>query len=247
MNERRLSGVPMSDDPPVIISSTEPFKVQATTSKMGGVDALAKRPLDMSGQPSATQEHRESVPADMPPQEARLALPPESPVAQSWVMVPDDTHGGLGGEGPVLQEQIDTSHREFFDDPSRYIRTNVKVKLPGMADLRGDSEAVPAQSGEADVLSAHADGLTDVSRPRNARVSVGDKRLSRRASSTPVATRLRNSGSPEQRRDQFNQRLATIMSRQQEIREELSAVEQAVQSNRAMRDSKTEDDTGHES
>jgi hypothetical protein len=237
----------MSDEPPVIISSAEPFKVQATPSKMGGVDALAKRPLDMSGQPSTPDEHRESVPADSVSQDARVALPPETPAAESWVTLPVDPNDGQGGEGPVLQAQIDTSHREYFDDPSRYIRTDVKVKVTDTGGLRDDGQAVPAQPAESVASPQPAGRSAGPARPRNTRVSAGGPRASRRAGSTEATTPVHHPGTPEQRRDQFNQRLANIMSRQQEIREELSAVEQAVQSSRALRDADTEDDASHES
>jgi len=224
----------MSADPPFIVPSTHPFKVEATPSKMGGVDALAKRPLDMSGKADPVEEHREPVPEDAPP-------------TDTWVSLPDGATQGLGGEGPVLQEQIDTSHREYFDDPSRYLRTDVKVRLPGADAPRDDGTASPAAHGTALPGDAppHSVAGPDTSRPRRARTAVSRERAARPTESSTAPPRT--IGDPRQRRDAFNERLASIMSRQQRINEELSAVEQAVQSTRTALKQDPSDDTPHNS
>ena len=225
----------MSADPPLIISSDQPFQVQATPSKMGGVDALAKRPLDMSGKPEPLTEHLESVAAD-------------APSSDTWVTLPADSQDGLGGEGPVLQEQIDTSHREYFDDPSRYLRTDVVVKLPSAGSSHAEGGGLVAGQGDAvDPPKSAQMPVADASRLTNARSSARAKRAALRAQRTPSTIPPLPSGTPQQRRDAFNQRLAGIISRQHQIHEELSAVEQAVQSTRASLEHNPEDEAHHKS
>jgi hypothetical protein len=189
---------------------------------MGGVDALAKRPLDMSGQPDPMAEHLASV-------------PPQSPHPDTWVTLPGDTPG-LGGEGPTLQEQIDTSHREYFEDPSRYLRTDVVVRVTTPETARGD-QAVPATVQSAAPNPAAAlvpPGVTDTSSARAARHEARKARAAQLARQSSVQRDSKASASPRQRHDAFNERLAGIMARQQQINEELSAVEQAVQATRSL-------------
>lgn len=240
MKSHGLPQMPMSSDPPFIVSSEQPFKVQATPSKRGGVDALAKRPLDMSGQAQQNQDHLESVPADGVPPDTRVTLPSQGLAADTRVTIPLDAPGGMGGEGPVLQEQFDTSHREYFDDPSRYLRTDVVVKVPRTGSPPPAGAVVPHPQGPAGAtpLDPVLPGVTPTDRMRSRKPrkswpasqpgspARADAPLS---SPTPV-------GTPKQRRDAFNQRLANIISHQQHIREELSAVEQAVQASRAALD-----------
>lgn len=212
----------MPADPPFIVPSTHPFKVEATPSKMGGVDALAKRPLDMSGQSEPLPTHRESMPVE--------ALPDDS-----WATLPPDPAGGSGVEGPVLQELIDTSHREFFDDPSRYLRTDAVVKLPDGSSTRATrSDATLARDATSvSQVTSPSQVSTAASRASNDRRSVRQARAAQQALSTASAEPPRLRGSPEQRRDAFNQRLASILTHQQHVKDELSAVEQAVQNARA--------------
>lgn len=212
----------MPADPPFIIPNARPFKVEATPSKMGGVDALAKRPLDMSGKAEPLTDHLTSVEVEAPP-------------ADTWVTLPPDADGDPGGEGPVLQEQIDTSHREYFDDPSRYLRTDGVVKLPGTGLARDET---PTQSTVKDTPTLTDATLTTeaaTSRPRVARRAKPQACKTQQAgeSRADAAPPVIESGDPHKRRDAFNERLANILARQQHIHEELSAVEQAVQATRA--------------
>ena len=226
----------MSDDPPFIVPTDQPFKVQATPSKMGGVDALAKRPLDMTGQPQAWVDQREALATDTPSTESWVTLPSQVPSPDNRAMLASDTIGALGGEGPVLQDQIDTSHREYFDDPSRYLRTDVVVKLPSEQATRGATA-----SPETDFSQAKPSGTSTPARARRgARGSaIGTALGSALAGPTPhlqAASSPRATAQPPLRRDEFNQRLASILSHQQQIHQELSAVEQAVQTTLARLD-----------
>lgn len=225
MNSSSLLGVSMPADPPFIVPSAHPFKVEATPSKMGGVDALAKRPLDMSGQPDPMAEHLASA-------------PPESTHPDTWVTLPSDTPG-RGGEGPTWQEQIDTSHREYFDDPSRYLRTDAVVRVTTMDTAPGDPAATVAVHGviaDADAASVPPNA-TEVVRARVARGEARKARAAQLARQSAVNRESKPSASPQQRRSAFNERLAGIMARQQQINEELSAVEQAVQATRTLLES----------
>jgi hypothetical protein len=272
----------MPDQEPVIISSTDPFKVEATPAKFGGVDARAKRPLDMSGKPVSLSDHHEPVsetpgtgqttavlPAGQTPCDedgrvalpestvatvARTSIPGDEPLADTYALLPDERARAPGEDGPVVQDTLDMRHRERFDDPSRFLRTDTKVRLPSSKPLkRHQAVSTPPGGAPARILMppasptpagiASGSGLptalapgpaspgvastgasTALTRPDGAQLAA-----SLAASSTPAAT----SGTPEQRRQSFNQRLTQILSDQQQIGEDLSAVEQAAQITRA--------------
>jgi len=223
-----MSRVTMPADPPFIVANDRPFKVEATPSKMGGVDALAKRPLDMSGKADPMAENLEAVPA-------------QDPHPGTWVTLPPDTPEGQGGEGPLLEEQIDTTHREYFDDPSRYLRTDVMVRLPGTDAPRDEPPDLAtthqdsAAGGDASPASTGAPlpALSGVVPSRGARATARQGRAARPGGPAQDARAPRARGEPSQRRDAFNERLAGLMARQQKIHDELSAVEQAVQATRS--------------
>jgi hypothetical protein len=264
----------MPDHEPFNIASSDPFKVVATPAKFGGVDALAKRPLDLSGQPVPLTDHLVAIDTAASAAENRVPLPSaESEVAQgSDVTVPGsvssaeyrvqmpseeamrETHVPLlptgqqarEGEGPVLQTALDADHRERFDDPSRYLRTDAKVKLPPTAPLRR-SQAVPTAPGgraagliltpedsaemasDADASQAISGSASGASASASSRPGKPGPRVALAASTSPSAS----TGTPEQRRHAFNQRLTQILSDQQHISEELNEVEQAAQVTRA--------------
>lgn len=268
----------MPDQEPFIIPSSDPFKVEATPAKFGGVDARAKRPLDMSGKAVSLSDHRESVKANAVTQENTVALPDASPspgvqasgvrpkpmanalavesaphttsMVDSKVRVPADVHRTQDGDAPVVQDALDTRHRERFDDPSRFVRTDTKVRLPSASPLQRH-QAVPTAPVEiqgrilmpplaldlADsnpsVSSASSPVVPSVlqagegvvpARPEGAQLAVALAVLS-----APSCV----AGTPEQRRQSFNQRLTQILSDQQQIADDLSAVEQAAQLTRA--------------
>jgi hypothetical protein len=126
----------MKPDPdPPIIHGEHTFKVEAVLSKTGGVNALAKRPEIMQKAAEIALDHRATVPQDPmgPPHKVRLdEIPPEDTTRQ----------------GPALQVQIDTLHRERFDDPSRRLRTNQRIKLtvPAFEQPASQATAAPALS-----------------------------------------------------------------------------------------------------
>ena len=229
-----LSRVIMPADPPFILPSSHPFKVEATPSKMGGVDALAKRPLDMTGKAEPLDEHREAVPGDAVP-------------SDTWVSLPEDADAEQAGDGPVLQEQIDTSHREYFDDPSRYLRTDAVVKLPTTGSSHSAHAASMAGHDDATATEATPERMTlaGVEQHRNARQLAQQTRAARQALSMGPRPSPRPKGTPQQRREAFNQRLASIISRQEHIKDELSAVEQAVQASRAKLEQDAADEKPH--
>jgi hypothetical protein len=169
------------------------------------------------------------------------AVPAQEPHPDTWVTLPPDTSEGHGGEGPLLQEQIDTTHREYFDDPSRYLRTDVMVRLPGADTPRDEPSGLAtthensAAGGNASPVSTGAPlpVLSGEAPSRRARATGRQSRAARPGGSAQEARAPRARGEPSQRRDAFNERLAGLMARQQKIHDELSAVEQAVQATRS--------------
>lgn len=266
----------MPDQEPLIISSPNPFKVEATPAKFGGVDALAKRPLDMSKQADSLVDHLASINPSAPLSDSsaliegreggdlsdsHATLPSSAGMKDTWVQLPpeagrDDSYANLpggdpaaaGSEGPLLQTLLDTSHREHFDDPSRYLRTDVTVKIPS-ADSPRRMHAV-AQAGKASLAKEPATPVTSADTPRaepgrtsdralpeadlgTTQLLPSDQRAQLAAAVAALPAHAVPTGTPEQRRQAFSQRLAQIMEDHQQIGEELSAVEQAAQVTRA--------------
>ena len=106
----------MSEQDPAIIQGDHPFKVEAVLSKTGGVNALAKRPKKMNKGQEIPGQHHEPVPSEGLHTAERVHLDAD--------LADKET-----SQGPVLQEQFETQHREQFTDPSRRLTTNQRVKI----------------------------------------------------------------------------------------------------------------------
>lgn len=106
----------MSEPEPAIIQGDHPFKVEAVLSKTGGVNALAKHAPDLQKAQDIGLDHRASIPPDALDSDHRVHLDSQS-------------SGDSPAQGPLLQEQYDTQHREQFTDPSRRIQTNQRIKI----------------------------------------------------------------------------------------------------------------------
>jgi hypothetical protein len=114
----------MSEQDPAIIQGDHPFKVEAVLSKTGGVNALAKRPKKMHKGPEILSQHHESVSS-------------EGLHTAERVHLDADLADKEASEGPLLQEQFDTQHREQFTDPSRRLTTNQRVKIQTSDNVQG--------------------------------------------------------------------------------------------------------------
>jgi hypothetical protein len=268
----------MPDQEPFIIPSADPFKVEATPAKFGGVDARAKRPLDMSGKAVSLSDHLEPVRVNIATQENTVALS-DAPLSQgeqvsgpqpepkinalpvgsaphttsrvdSKARLPADVHRPQAVDGPVVQDALDTRHRERFDDPSRFVRTDTKVRLPSASPLQrhqalstapvethGRILIPPLAADVADshpsVLSASSPAVSSVSQPGEGVVPARPDGAQLAAALAALSAPSSLAGTPEQRRQSFNQRLTQILSDQQQIADDLSAVEQAAQLTRA--------------
>jgi hypothetical protein len=268
----------MPDQEPFIIPSTDPFKVEATPAKFGGVDARAKRPLDLSGQAVSLSDHLEPIretpatgreaallpaepstlgaavrvalPASMTATPSRVSVASGEPMADAHALLPDEGLRAPDLQGPVLQDSLDMRHRERFDDPSRFLRTDTKVRLPSAQPLPRH-RAVPTlpsstsgrilmprvASSDAGIVPSASDKPNPVMQ-REAQTAAPPLRA--QPDGTPLAAALAtlsvtsmSASTPEQRRQSFNQRLNQILSDQQQIGEDLSSVEQAAQLTRA--------------
>lgn len=265
----------MPDQEPFIIPSSDPFKVEATPAKFGGVDARAKRPLDMSGQAVSLSDHLEPVgeAAATPPNTVllsdaspdpgaavwdaapepplspgpRVPLPPSGPIRDSQVLLPEGGHRTQGADGPVVQDALDTQHREQFDDPSRFLRTDTKVRLPSAEPLQRHQAVPTLPTGTPARILMPTGTPVEVALDSHASRAPGRAMRPVAPAGTPAgplrpegaplagvpAAPSTTGGTPEQRRQSFHQRLTQILSDQQQIAQELNAVEQAAQITRA--------------
>lgn len=106
----------MPEPEPAIIQGDHPFKVEAVLSKTGGVNALAKHAPELQKAQDIGLDHRASIPQDTLDSDNRVHLDSQA-------------SGAPPAQGPLLQEQYDTQHREQFTDPSRRIQTNQRIKI----------------------------------------------------------------------------------------------------------------------
>lgn len=107
----------MSASDPPIIQGDHPFKVEAVLSKTGGINALAKRPTTRAQGEALSPDHHERLPGESISDSPRVRLDANQPRSAA-------------DNGPTFQDQYDTRHREHFDDPSRQLRTDQRIKIP---------------------------------------------------------------------------------------------------------------------
>lgn len=196
----------MSASDPPIIQGDHPFKVEAVLSKTGGINALAKRAPAMKASESLGPDHRE-------------ILPPESHTGNANVHLDANAAHQENSDGPTLQDQYDTSHREQFDDPSRRLRTDQRIKIP--LTTRGSSDSSNLHPLAEASARAGSDGGKTTPRPSNAAGS---------ADSVPHPHTLHGSSTASTaqmhaQRQHMQQRIEQIKSNNESVEKNLAALE----------------------
>lgn len=253
----------MSAQEPLIIQSDNPFKVEATLSKSGGIDALGKRPPPLvkgealtsePGQPVASEGPLEdrflALPADPADDDVKVSVPAQGVAGDRYQSIPSEglsTNDTVrlppsdedmpGVAGPLRQDLIDTSHREQFDDPSRYLNTRFRVRIPSTAEAQSEGdvmlpdESVTARSTD---LSATRDDASALSTPPHGSpgqvpVTVSEPQPGPGSMEEPPAA-VQAGSMPDvalEKREAFNQRIQQIKSSHDKISKDLASLEKS--------------------
>lgn len=200
----------MTEPAPAIIQSDQPFKVEAVLSKTGGVNALAKRPKKMNKGQEIPPPHHAPVPAETIQDSESVQLNAQ------W---PDNDRP----QGPLVQDQFDTQHREQFIDPSRRLSTNQRVKI------------APSESDQACLVGVPADEPSHL--PEASTASPGDDigesealaltseaEANFRTEPEPKAVAETEADAQEQRQ-QFLRRIEQIRNTNESVGKDLEALE----------------------
>ena len=217
----------MSASDPPIIQGDHPFKVEAVLSKTGGINALAKRPKKMAKGEEIRSDHHEAVPTEAMSTDERVHLDQD---------LVDDAENG----GPLLQDQLDTRHREQFVDPSRRLKTNQRVKIQSSPDTGDTSLQIPPED------KSHLTSLT----PLGASDEMETPQQSEEAPASPVMADPLDETAPtsdasntsgataaasaeaeaQEQRQQFLRRIEQIKHTNESVGKDLEALEKLTQS-----------------
>ena len=182
----------MSETDPAIIQGGHPFKVEAVLSKTGGINALAKHAPDLLKGDDLGSDHRETIPIEGALSDHRIQLDTSLPDNQA-------------STGPLRQDQLDTQHREQFDDPSRRLTTHQRVKIQGSPNARASLGPLSSDS---------------------------DTRAESNPSQTPMRTSSAVlSGDAHLDKDEFHRRIEQIKSSNESVGKNLEALEKSTPAN----------------
>lgn len=220
----------MSDSDPPIIQGDHPFKVEAVLSKTGGINALSKRPKKMVKGEEIRSDHHEAVPSEAMSTDERVHLDQD---------LVDDAEN----DGPLLQDQLDTRHREQFVDPSRRLKTNQRVKIQSSQDTGDTRLQIPPEDKSHLTSATPLDASDEVEPPLQSKEAPASTLMAAPldetaptsdasdASDTSGATAAATAeAEAQEQRQQFLRRIEQIKHTNESVGKDLEALEKLTQS-----------------
>jgi hypothetical protein len=201
----------MSEQDPAIIQGDHPFKVEAVLSKTGGVNALAKRPKKMNKGPEILMHHPESVPAEDLQDSERVHINADLPCHDR-------------SDGPLLQDQFDTQHREQFTDPTRRLTTNLRVKIQASDDIDASTRIAPPEDKSHLAPPLLPTPLIEKGSEPATTPSVSEEMKSAPSEPAPSLATANDAEAQEQRQ-QFLRRIEQIKNTNESVGKDLEALE----------------------